>query len=185
VAKGIYSISSFFYATSRTDDYGQVQIWKGLQRKIRHAEDFVPIIEKTEVIEDDKKDEVVRVAHFIEANGQPAHTVREICRSYYPTKVGLHTLLYCLHVNFLANNTCKVDFHQPNGAVITNTVSDGPGMTENDYNMTYTFDWAYEDVAAGSDEHKKLELQHRNGAQMAVHKSIEALRKMAAAGELN
>jgi hypothetical protein len=58
-------------------------------------------------------------------------------------------------------------------------------MAENDYNMTYTFDWAYEDVAAGSDEHKKLELQHRNGAQMAVHKSIEALRRMAAAGELN
>jgi hypothetical protein len=73
----------------------------------------------------------------------------------------------------------KVDFIQPNGAVITNTVSDGPGMTENDLNMTYTFNWAYEE------EHKKLETQHRNGAKMAVHKSIEALRRMGAAGELN
>ena len=48
----------------------------------------MPIIEKTDVIEDDKEDEVVRVAHFIEAHGQPAHSVREVCRSYYPTKVG-------------------------------------------------------------------------------------------------
>jgi hypothetical protein len=64
-----------------------------MQRKICHAEDFVPIIEKTDVIEDDKEDEVVRVAHFIEAHGQPAHSVREVCRSYYPTKV-LKALLY-------------------------------------------------------------------------------------------
>ena len=86
-----------------------------------------------------------------------------------------------------ANVLCsqKVDFIQPNGAVITNTVSDGPGMTENDYHMTYTFNWIYDDVAEGSEEHKKLELQHRNGAKMAVHKSIEALRRMGAAGELN
>ena len=79
----------------------------------------------------------------------------------------------------------KVDFIQPNGAVITNTVSDGPGMTENDYHMTYTFNWIYDDVTEGSEEHKKLELQHRNGAKMAVHKSIEALRRMGAAGELS
>lgn len=79
----------------------------------------------------------------------------------------------------------QVDFIQPNGAVITNTVSDGPGMSENDYHMTYTFNWIYDDVAEGSEEHKKLELQHRNGAKMAVHKSIEALRRMGAAGELS
>jgi hypothetical protein len=42
----------------------------------------------------------------------------------------------------------QVDFLQPNGAVITNTVSDGPGMTESDYNMTYTFDWAYDMMAS-------------------------------------
>lgn len=79
----------------------------------------------------------------------------------------------------------QVDFLQPNVAVITNTVSDGPGMTESDCNMTYTFDWAYDGIAAGSEEHKKSEIQHRSGAQMAVHKSIEALRRMTAAGELN
>jgi hypothetical protein len=41
---------------------------------------------RRDVIED-KEDEVVRMAHFIEAHGQPAHSVREFCRSYYPTKV--------------------------------------------------------------------------------------------------
>ena len=64
-----------------------MKIWRGLQRKIRHAEDFVPIIEKTDVIEDHKENEVVRVAHFIAQEHSPAHEVKEICKSYYPTKV--------------------------------------------------------------------------------------------------
>lgn len=56
------------------------QIWKGLQRKIRRAQDFVPIISACEVLED-KGDEVTRVATF------PDTTVKEVCKSYYPTKV--------------------------------------------------------------------------------------------------
>jgi hypothetical protein len=47
----------------------------------------VPIIEKTDVIEDHKENEVVRVAHFIAQEHSPAHEVKEICKSYYPTKV--------------------------------------------------------------------------------------------------
>jgi len=69
--------------------------------------------------------------------------------------------------------------------LITNTVSDGPSLTEGDYNMTYTFEWRYEKVDEGSEEHKKLMDEHRKGAQMAVHSSIEALRRMAKAGELD
>ena len=61
------------------------QIWKGLQRKIRRAQDFVPVIKSCDVIED-RENEVVREAHFSEALGMPAHTVREVCKSYYPTK---------------------------------------------------------------------------------------------------
>lgn len=33
----------------------------------------------------------------------------------------------------------KVDFIQTDGAIITNTISDGPGLTENDLHMTYTY----------------------------------------------
>lgn len=62
------------------------KIWKGLQRKVRKAQDFVPVITATDVVED-KGDEVVRVAHFKEFHGQPPHEVREVCKSFYPTKV--------------------------------------------------------------------------------------------------
>jgi len=58
-------------------------------------------------------------------------------------------------------------------------------MTESDYNMTYTFEWRLEHVAEGSDEHKKLAVDYRKAAQQAVHSSIEALRRMAKAGELD
>lgn len=58
------------------------QVWKGLQRKIRRAQDFVGAIKGTDVV-DDKEDEVVRIAHF--ADG---HDVKEVCKSYWPTKVG-------------------------------------------------------------------------------------------------
>lgn len=77
----------------------------------------------------------------------------------------------------------KVDFHQPNGALITNTISDGPSMGVNDLNMTYTFEWRYPD--AGEEKTEELMQEHRNGAKMAVSKSIEAMRKMAQAGELS
>ena len=78
-----------------------------------------------------------------------------------------------------------MNFIQPDGAVITNTVSDGPSMTEHDYNMTYTFEWRYPNVTEGSEEHQKLQKSTVDGAKMAVHSSIEAMRKMAAAGELD
>lgn len=35
----------------------------------------------------------------------------------------------------------KVEFWQESGACITNTISDGPGMGEEEMNMTYTFEW--------------------------------------------
>lgn len=62
------------------------QIWKGLQRKIRRAQDFVAPIESCDVLEE-KENEVVREAHFKEFMGQPAHSVKEVCKSYPPTKV--------------------------------------------------------------------------------------------------
>lgn len=57
------------------------QVWKGLQRKIRHAQDFVPVIENTEVLEE-KENEVTRLAYF---KGKK-EGVKEVCKSYdlYP-----------------------------------------------------------------------------------------------------
>lgn len=51
--------------------------------------------------------------------------------------------------------------------------------------MTYTFEWRYPDVVEGSEEHKEKWKQSVEGAKMAVHSSIVAMRKMAEAGELD
>ena len=66
------------------------QIWRGLQRKIRKAQDFVPVIDSTDVLEE-KENQVIRVAHFNGQNGNTGHDVREVCDSYYPTKVRLRS----------------------------------------------------------------------------------------------
>lgn len=72
------------------------QVWKGLQRKIRQAQDFVPVIKGCDVISE-KENEVVREAHFKEMEGRPAMSVREVCKSYYPTKVCSDIHLLCSH----------------------------------------------------------------------------------------
>ncbi|KAK6437231.1 hypothetical protein LTR95_006577 [Oleoguttula sp. CCFEE 5521] len=136
--------------SSATPILTQTQIWNGLQRKIRKAQDFVPIITATDIVSDEG-DEVVRVAHFSDRG----------------------------------DGKKEVDFHQPNGSLITNTVSEGPGLDGQDLHMTYTFEWRYPDVEKDSDRHKELVEMHRKGAKQAVHSSIEALRRMASAGELD
>jgi hypothetical protein len=66
----------------------RAQVWTGLQRKIRRAQDFVPMIVGCTVLEE-KEDgnEVVREARFRGSDGEPERSVREVCRSYRPTKV--------------------------------------------------------------------------------------------------
>ncbi len=57
------------------------QIWKGLQRKVRSPQDYLPVLKGCDVLEE-RENEVVRDAHFSDG-----HTVREVCKSYYPSKV--------------------------------------------------------------------------------------------------
>lgn len=78
----------------------------------------------------------------------------------------------------------QVDFHEQTGAVLTNMVSDGPGMTDEELNMTYFFEWPHPDVEAGSDKEKELTEQHKKRGKMSVDKTIEAIRKMVVAGKL-
>lgn len=65
-----------------------------------------------------------------------------------------------------------------------NTVSDGEGMTEHDYNLTYTFEWKHADVVEGSEEHQKLATSGLAMAKTAVHGSIVAIREMVTRGEI-
>jgi hypothetical protein len=57
-------------------------------------------------------------------------------------------------------------------------------MADNDLNMTYIFEWLHDEVEEGSREHQDLVEEHRKGGKMAVDKSLEAMRRMAVAGEL-
>jgi hypothetical protein len=57
-------------------------------------------------------------------------------------------------------------------------------MTDNDLNLTYIFEWLLDEVEEGSKEHQDLIEGHRKGGKVAVDKSIDAMRRMAVAGEL-
>lgn len=60
------------------------QIWKGLQRKVRSATEFVPVIVSCKVVSEEGN-VVTRDVGFKEGYGQPK--VREVCKEYAPTKV--------------------------------------------------------------------------------------------------
>lgn len=114
----------------------QVQIWTGLERKVRHAQEFVAIIVACDVVSEERT-----------AKGYPSVTrdvtfkgadkpVREVCTHYAPS---------------------RVDFEQDNGSFISNIVSKGP---DGELLMTYSFAWAHPDLAEGSSEVEKLEADH-------------------------
>ncbi|KAK0654662.1 hypothetical protein DIS24_g5043 [Lasiodiplodia hormozganensis] len=144
------------------------QVWAGLERKIRFAQEFVPVILGTEVLEETTEGTgseavpvVVREATFKEGFREGDPKVKEVCKCYEPS---------------------RVDFHQPNGTIISNVIS----FDANDaLNMTYSFAWRYPEVSA-SDAAAVAELRkkHRAGAQIAVESSIQAIREMVKDGRI-
>ena len=74
----------------------RAQIWAALERKVRRAQDFVPVISECKVLED-KDNVVVREAKFITGQdgipGQEGKTIREVCKLYEPTKVRMFVSL--------------------------------------------------------------------------------------------
>jgi hypothetical protein len=63
------------------------QIWAGLQRKIRFAQEFVPVIESCDVVSDENG-VVVRDVKFKEGAG-PKPQARETVRSHWPSWVSV------------------------------------------------------------------------------------------------
>jgi hypothetical protein len=63
----------------------EAQIWAGLQRKIRFAQEFVPVIESCEVLEE-KDGVVTRDVKFKKGTG-PKDQAKEVVRSYWPSWV--------------------------------------------------------------------------------------------------
>ncbi|KAK6850661.1 hypothetical protein PG987_000295 [Apiospora arundinis] len=144
------------------------QIWAGLQRKVRAAHEFVPLITSCTVLSESAPPSskhsatanttVVREVVF---RSQPDKPVREECVHYPPS---------------------RVDFRQEDGSTISNVVSrDGEGALM----MTYVFEWRHPEVAEG-DEKRVEELRESHGktAKMAVEGSINTIRRLVKDGEI-
>ncbi|GAB1316917.1 Bet v I/Major latex protein domain-containing protein [Madurella fahalii] len=139
------------------------QVWAGLQRKVRHAEEFVPLIEACEVVSEEKSETgeevITRLVTFRQrpdAGPNAGKQVKEVCKLHAP---------------------CRVDFFQEDGSKIANYVTSGEG---GELYMTYVFEWRHATVEAESEEARKLEETSKQTAKMAVESSIETIRRMVA-----
>lgn len=77
----------------------------------------------------------------------------------------------------------KVDFHQANGSLVSNIISQGAGG-DMDLYMTYTFQWLHPEVEAGSPKVAELQKTYTGMAKMAVEKSIESIRRLVGEGKI-
>lgn len=116
------------------------QVWAGLQRKVRAAQEFVPLISACTVLSETSASESETGNHTITREvvfkSRPDKPVREECVHYAPS---------------------RVDFRQEDGSTISNVVSRDP---EGGLMMTYVFEWRHPEVAERSDEGEKLRESH-------------------------
>lgn len=171
------------------------QVWAGLQRKVRHAEEFVSVITACRVVDETTRDDggavVTREATFtpesaLRSGGRSV--VTEVCHHYAPS---------------------RVDFRQEDGSSIQNIISRG---ADGRLLMTYVFEWRRPDVEDGSDKAAEMAESYSNvgrrfplfflllshaskgrawradvasqGAKIAVESSIDAIRGMVKEGKL-
>lgn len=121
------------------------QIWAGLKRKVRHAQEFVPVIVACEVLSEEGNT-VVRQATFKaeDNNKETNDPVKEVCVHLPPS---------------------RVDFKQEDESTISNIVSKGP---EGDLFMTYSFEWRHPKVEEGSSEEKELKAKYEKVSDVVV-----------------
>ncbi|KAI1841572.1 hypothetical protein JX265_004698 [Neoarthrinium moseri] len=136
----------------------QPQVWAGLERKVRRAQEFVPVIKSCDVVSEKQTAKglvVVRDVQFTFAGPKGDVTpIREVCTHFAP---------------------CRIDFEQENGSFVSNIVSKGP---DGELLMTYSFVWIDESLQEGSPEVEKVENEHWQRAKMAVEGSINTIRRL-------
>jgi hypothetical protein len=147
-------------ASSSSPPLTRTQIWAGLQRKIRHAEEFVPVIDSCTVLSDEAG-VVVRDVRFKAGRG-----AKEKARE---------TVKTC--------GMSWVDFEQEDGTHIRNVISEGAGG-EADLYMTYMFEFALPHIEEGSEDAEKEEKRLKGMAKGAVESSIDAIREMVKDGRI-
>ncbi|CBX91847.1 hypothetical protein LEMA_P045530.1 [Plenodomus lingam JN3] len=144
----------------------QAQLWAGLQRKIRFAQEFVPVIEGCEVLGEEAGeggDVVVTREVRFKAGAGPRERAREVVRGFWP---------------------CWIDFEQQDGSHIRNIISTGSSGSPTDLYMTYTFEFKFPDLQRGSDEAHRQLGKLKEMAQKAVDMSIDAIRAMVLDGRI-
>lgn len=125
------------------------QCWTGLNRKVRRAQEFVPIITDCKVLSEENLEtalKIVREVKFSDAGpGENGEPIREVCLLYAP---------------------CRVDFEQENGSRISNFISHGQA---GELLMTYVFEWRHPETEEGSVKAKTLEEHHWKVSRRGPH----------------
>jgi len=138
------------------------QIWAGLQRKIRFAQEFVPAaITGCEVLSEEDG-VVTRIVNFKPGMG-PKSSAKEVVSSF---------------------GQAWVEFKQEDGSIIRNLISEGPSRTVEDLQMTYMFEWRFPDIEEGSTEADEQFKKVKGMAKMAVDGSINTIREMVNDGRI-
>ncbi|KAF9901254.1 hypothetical protein EC991_006382 [Linnemannia zychae] len=141
----------------------RARVWKGLQRKVRHANEFVPIIHSCEVVSEEEN-VVTRVITF--ENGKSP--IREVCTEYEPS---------------------RVEFIMEDGTKVQNIVSVGmsPDNTGSDNNLflTYAFEWKMpQGITKGTPQWDEMVANHTKMSNGSLLHSVEVLRSMAKDGRI-
>ncbi|KAH5053924.1 hypothetical protein HBH96_145940 [Parastagonospora nodorum] len=143
---------------STTPVLTHAQVWAGLQRKIRFAQEFVPVIASCSVLSDE--DGVVTRDVVFKPGVGPKEKAREVVRGF---------------------GTSWVDFEQEDGSVVKNVISDG---ADGALYMTYAFEFRFPDLREGSAEAEAQREKLKGTSKMAVEKSIETIRQMVLDGRI-
>ncbi|PKY07908.1 DUF1857-domain-containing protein [Aspergillus campestris IBT 28561] len=131
------------------------QLWKALQRKIRHADEFVPAMKKCVVVKD-SNDIVLRECLLETPSGETKTMTEEV------TSHGEQFII----------------FRQLDGSVTTNLVSNGEDLGDRGLQLTYFFEWDHPDIQEGTPAYDEAVEQKNTIGLMAVKKSIETARQL-------
>ncbi|KAF2709324.1 DUF1857-domain-containing protein [Pleomassaria siparia CBS 279.74] len=149
-----YAFSAPINPPNVTPTLTKPQVWAGLERKMRFAHEFVPVITSCEVLED-KDGVVTRVVKFEEGTGPGMDVAKEVVKGFKPA---------------------WVDFEQENGAHIRNVISE----TDAGLFMTYMFEIRYGKDLKGDE----ADTEYERMAKHAVDSSIDVMREMVKDGRV-
>jgi hypothetical protein len=139
------------------------RIWAGLELKINSGETFVGgAITNTDVITTGTTERGL------------AYTDREVTFREGNRKVKEHCIKF---------EPMKVEFHQPNGSVVQNIISEGKGGKEDLY-MTYSFEWLHPELDGDEKGLAEQKVKEEKMAQTAVESTIEVMRRLANEGKI-